>query len=162
MPKYLKPTLIFGSVGAVLLLLTLKTSATSKLFAPGMICAVIAVVFLLMTIGAALTARRGKKPSGWKLFAIGDSALILIAGVIGAVDLITAEDSESFGPGLLGGVIFYYGLPVLAGLLIVELLVYKTVKMYSADEPKQEPEQKLPPKIAYPPETSDQDTPKDK
>lgn len=159
MPRFLKPTIIFGVIGAAFLLLSLKTTVANTLFVPGMICAALAVVLLFMTIAAAVTAKSGKKLSGWRLFAIGDSALILVVGAIGAVDLITAEDADAFGPGLLGAIIFYYGLPVLAGLLIVELLAYKTVKMYSTDEPEPQPapENKLPPKISYPPESNNTD-----
>lgn len=156
MPKYLKPTIVFGIIGAALLLLALKTTVANTLFVPGMICAATAAVFLLMTAGAAITAKRDKKPSGWKLFAISDSVLILMAGALGAVELIISEDAASFGPGMFGGILLYYCLPVLAGLLIVELLAYKTVKMYNPGDPEPEPspeaERKLPPKISYPAE----------
>ena len=149
-----------------MLLLPLKTAAAPTLFLPGLICAAAAVILLFMTIGSAAAAKKGKKISGWKLFAFIDLGLIVVLGTLGAIELIISEDSASFGPGMLGAILLEYCLPVLGGLLLVEFFVYKTVKMYQSGESEQEPapaeEKQLPPKIAYPPETSDQDTPKDK
>ena len=137
-----------------MILLSLKTAAAPTLFVPGLICAALAVILLFMTAACAVAGRKGKKISGWKLFAFSDLGLMLVLGALGAIELIISEDSKSFGPGMLGAILLEYCLPVLGGLLLVELLVYKTVKMYQPEEPKQEPapaaEQKpLPPKIVY-------------
>lgn len=145
-----------------MLLLSLKTAAAPTLFLPGLICAAAAVILLFMTIGSAAAAKKGKKISGWKLFAFIDLGLIVVLGTLGAIELIISEDSASFGPGMLGAILLEYCLPVLGGLLVVELLAYKTVKMYQPDEPKQEPapaaeEKKLPPRISYPAETKDKE-----
>lgn len=128
MPKYLKPTLILGAVGAALLVVNAKVAAGGMIpFVLGFMSAAMALIFLIMTIITAVA--KNKKLSGWKLFAIGDLVLILISAVIGAADLITAKDSPAFGPGLLGGILFYYGLPALIAVLIIEYFVWRIVCM---------------------------------
>ena len=156
MPKYLKPAAVFGAAGAVLLLLTLAVKWSMTLFAMGVLSLGVAVVFLLMTVMAAIGKRRNKNISGWKLFALGNAVLMIIAAAIGAVDLITSKDAEFFGPGMLGTVIFYYGLPVLAALLLLELFLWKIYKqMKETSEAEEKGGQKLPQRIAYPPQTDD-------
>ena len=106
MPKYLKPAAVFGAAGAVLLLLTLAVKWSMTLFAMGALSLGVAAVFLLMTVLKAIGKRKNKNISGWKLFALGNAILMIIAAAIGAVDLITSKDAEFFGPGMLGTVIF--------------------------------------------------------
>ncbi len=161
MPKYLKPTIRLGAAGTAMLLLSIKTAASPTLFLPGLICAALAAILLFMTIGSAAAGKKGKKISGWKLFAFSDLGLMLVLGTLGAIELFISEDSASFGPGMLGAILLEYCLPVLGGLLILEFLLYKTVKMYQTEEPKQEPapaqEKQLPPRISYPAETKDKE-----
>lgn len=128
MPKYLKPTVILGAVGAALLVVNVKVAAGGTIpFVLGFMSVATALIFLIMTIITAVA--KNKKLSGWKLFAIGDLVLILILAVIGATDLITAKDSSSFGPGLLGEILFYYGIPALIAVLIIEYFVWRIVCM---------------------------------
>jgi fructose-specific phosphotransferase system IIC component len=137
MPKYLEPTLIFGALGAALTVLNVKTTVGGLIpFVLGFMCFAAATIFLIMTVIAALAKNR--KLSGWKLFAIGDIVLILFSAVIGAYDLITAKDSPALGPGLLGGILFYYGIPALAAVLVIEYFVWRTVRMMNENaEPEQ-------------------------
>lgn len=157
MPKYLKPAAVFGAAGAVLLLLTLAAKWSLTLFVLGIFSLGIAVVFLLMMFMAIIGQKKGRRLSGWRLFAIGDTVLIFIAAVIGAVDLITSRDAEFFGPGMLGAIIFYYGLPVLGALLLLELFVWKIYKQMkeAAGTEEDNSAQERPQRIAYPPQTDD-------
>ncbi|MBQ7187088.1 MAG: hypothetical protein IJR91_05595 [Ruminococcus sp.] len=156
MPKYLKPAAVFGAAGAVLLLLTLAVKWSLTLFVLGIFALGVAAVFLLMMFMAIIGQKKGRRLSGWRLFAIGDTVLMLIAAAIGAVDLITSRDAEYFGPGTLGTVIFYYGLPVLGALLLLELFVWKIYKQMKETSGEEEQSvQERPQRIAYPPQTDD-------
>ena len=156
MPKYLKPAAVFGAAGAVLLLVTLLAKWSLTLFVLGIFALGVATVFLLMTGIAAVGRRKNREISGWRLFAAGDAVLMLIVAAIGAVDLISSRDAEYFGPGTLGTVIFYYGLPVLGALLLLELFVWKIYKQMKETSGEEEQSvQERPQRIAYPPQTDD-------
>ena len=162
MPKYLKQAITFGVIGGVALLVTLAAKWSLTLFVLGVFSLGVAAVFLLMTGIAAVGRRKNREISGWRLFAAGDAVLMLIVAAIGAVDLITSRDAEYFGPGTLGTVIFYYGLPVLGALLLLELFVWKIYKQMKETSGEEEQSvQERPQRIAYPPESPDKDVPKD-
>ena len=156
MPKYLKQAIVFAVAGGAALLVTLAAKWSLTLFVLGVFSLGVAAVFLLMTGIAAVGRRKNREISGWRLFAAGDAVLMLIVAAIGAVDLITSRNAEFFGPGMLGTIIFCYGLPVLGALLLLELFVWKIYKQMTASIREESAgEQKLPPKIAYPPQTDE-------
>ncbi len=157
MPKYLMPAIVFGVAAAAFWGIFLAGSST-KTIVLGAACAAMAVIFLLMFIMN--TIGKGKL-SGWKMFAICDIVLMIAAALIALLGDNPYSPGENMGDGWLGAILLWYGLPLLGGMLIVEILAYNVVKSNKKDS-KEEPGQALPPKIAYPPETSDQDTPKDK
>lgn len=144
--------LIASGVLAAISIPLIMNIPSMTLFVVGWIMAAIAAVLLFMAIGTAISGKLKKKPSPWKLFAIGDIVLMVIAGLLSLGDALF---SKGMGSGLLAAVLLYYGLPILVSLLIVELLAYKAVKMFSENAGPQEPETKLPVRIAYPAETKD-------
>ncbi len=164
MPKYLRPALVFGIIAAGMIALWLSVVNILMLMVLGFICAAVAIVFLIMAAVSAVSRHRGKgkEPSGWKLFAIGDITVIVLLAIVGLADIISAKDSTFFGPGMLGAILFYYGLPILAALLVVELLLWNVTKPYredsGSDKGRADGQESgtMPPRIAYP-QQSDND-----
>ena len=159
MPKYLAPAIVFG-IGTAAFWGIFMAGASTKMIVLSAACGVMAVIFLLMFV----LNKVGKgKLSGWKMFAICDIVLMIAALLIGLLFDNPYTHGENLGDGWLGAILLWYGLPLLGGLLIVELLAYNAIKSKKADSSEQaaNPSQKLPPRISYPAETQDKEPPKD-
>ena len=149
MPKYLRQALTFGVTAAVVLLFTIFVKNTATLFVIGCGSAALAAIFLLMTVIAAVRGRLGKKElSGWLLFVVSDIVLMLEAGGIGSLgyDVSLGEDLT------LGAVMLWYSLPLLGGLLLLELIAYRAYKHLTASIVEDVPDEqkKAPPRIEFP------------
>ena len=135
MKKQLIAALIFGAIGSLLIFLV----PSANLFVFGWILAGCAFIFLFMALGTALTRnKKGKKLSGWKLFALGDISLMIVLLVIALMN-----------DNLLGAVLLMYGLPICGALLVLELILYKIVRMYDPGAPEQT-QSSMPPRISFP------------
>ncbi len=146
MKKYLTAAIVLGAAAALLIFIV----PSADLYVLGWILAGCALVLLFMSAGTAIAKKKSKKPSGWKLFAIGDIIIMVLIAIVGLADIISAQDSAAFGPGLLGGVLLYYGLPIFGALLVLELIVYKAVKMFKLKESDNTPAAEMPPRISFP------------
>lgn len=86
----------------------------------------------------------GRRISPWRLFVIID--LVLMA-LLGAWSLWDMSHDKGFMAGMGGTVGLLFGVPLLAALLIVELLVYKTVRMNKGPENTDEDKQAAAPPV---------------
>lgn len=104
-----------------------------------------AIMALICLINYLLRKRRsGKGVSPWKLFAVIDVLLIVLLVLWSVWDMKT---DTGFMAGIGGAIGLYYGVPLLAALLVVELLVYKTVQMNKAPEKTDEDKQTAAPPV---------------
>lgn len=100
-----------------------------------------AIMALICLINYLLRKRRsGKGVSPWKLFAVIDVLLIVLLVLWSVWDM---ETDTGFMAGIGGAVGLYYGVPLLAVLLVVELLIYNTVRSKN-EPPKAEPPKEQP------------------
>lgn len=95
-----------------------------------------AIMGLICLINFIMSKRKKGKAgvSPWKLFAVIDILFIVLLAAWSVWDMAT---DTGFMAGIGGAIGLYYGVPLLAALLIVELLVYKTVHSGSGTDKKE-------------------------
>ncbi|MBR1393487.1 MAG: hypothetical protein IJ561_06580 [Ruminococcus sp.] len=155
-PRFLKPFFAFAYVSAAAYYISFRTGYMDAAFLVIFFGAAAAsAVFLFMMIGALIGRKAGfKRRSPWKGFAIGVVVLIVLDVVLALIDL---SHTEGMFAGLGGAVLLYYGLPLLAGLLLLELLVWKMYRHMKDQIVEDKPSDNLPPRIEFPA----RETPKD-
>ena len=155
-PRFLKPFFAFAYVSAAAYYISFKTGYMDAAFLVIFFGAAAAsVVFLFMMTGALIGKKAGfKRRSPWKGFAVGVGVLIVLDVVLALIDL---SHTEGMFAGLGGAVLLYYGLPLLAGLLLLELLIWKMYRHMKDQIVEDKPSDNLPPRIEFPA----RETPKD-
>jgi len=157
MPANLRRT-ILAAAGAAVFAGSYAVRHSTTMLVLCAACAVMAVIFLLMTGIGFLWKKTGRKPlSGWKLFAVCDVLIMIAALLIGLLVDNPYSAGTAMGDGWLGAILIWYGLPLLGGILIIELLIYRVYKSKTQELKSEEPEQKLPPRIPYPADTARKD-----
>ena len=143
MPRFLRPALILAAISAVCFLISFYFTGAAAYLAVGFATGVSAAVFLIITVVTLIQRSTGKREtSPWKLFAIGTALLIAAAVAIGVID--NGDHPEKLGDGWLGAICLYYGVPILAALLIFELIVWKIKQSFDEAEESPAPQQTQP------------------
>ena len=139
MPRFLKPTILFAVVSAVCFALRFAVKGGAVVFlSVGYTAAVLAFIFLVMTAVALIQRVLGRKEtSPWKIFAVCDIVLMLASLLIGLLFDNPYTHGENIGEGWLGAILLRGGLPMLGGLLLIELLAYKVIKSKKEDSNEQ-------------------------